>query len=400
MATKTQAAPTAPKQGTQSAPVQEWIKPETLPADLGGGNIQFVKRADYAKFTAQAFSLTHKVDMKKDHVTQLLEGFDKAMDKKQALPEELPGENPEEFQKLFGIVRLDYIGGQDEVNRLAQVEADEKLAKEKAAAEKTEAENQLFAKIKDKNPDLGDLASKFDCGNMDRFIAKEGTTTEDLLAALNTGMKMGEFTGWMLGDLIIELETRGQINVVQRLAEENGLGFSTLYNNAKTSKTFPPDQRVKGVSFTVYREVGTAKFTDDQRKKGLPALVNEIAQGKHTTQTVREAVRKVQGKKNEDPVLPEDNDKHPFLVIDPTLEDDSKQIQLTYGMPRELLTGAATIINPKTNKKFMGFSKKPENRWVDLGVYTSPAPVESEEDKKKAAATAAAAAAKKKKGKK
>lgn len=375
MATKTTPAPAAtpaPKQGSQDLPVKGQIKPDLLPADLGGGKIEFIKRGDYARTVANAFSLREKVDMKKDHVTQLLEGFDKAVDKKVELPTELPGENPEEFVKLFGIVREDYEAGQDEVVRLAQVAADKKAEDEKAAAEKLEKETALFAKIKESQPGLGDLASQFDCGNMDRFIAKDGTTDEQLLGALNTGLRMGEFTGWMIGDLVVELEKRGQLNVVQKLAEENGVAYSKVYNDCKTAKVFPPDKRSKGVSFTIYREVANAKFTDEQKKKGVPALVNEVSEGKHTTQSVREAVRKVQGKTEPEDVLPEDNEKKVFLVLDPTLDDESKWYQTTVGMPKELLTGAAVIIDPATKKKFMGFSKKPENRWVDLGVYVKP----------------------------
>lgn len=392
MATKTTKAAS---QGTEASPLQSQIKPDLLPADLGGGNIQFIKRGDYARTIANAFSLKEKVDMKRDHITQLLDGFDKAVDKKVELPDELPGENPEEFVKLFKIVREDYIDGQKEVVRLAQVEAEKKAADEKAAAEKLEAESKLFAKIKDQNPTLGDLAAKFDCGNMDRFIAKEGTSDEDLLAAFNTGLRMGDFNGWMIGDLALELQKRGQENVVQKLAEEAGQAYSHICNNRKTAFRFPPADRAKGVSFTIFREVACAKFTDEQLKKAVPALVNEVKSGRLTTQSVREKVREAQGKEEPKDVLPEDNDKHPFLVIDTTLEDDTKQIQTTFGMPKELLTGAAIIVNPKTMKKFAGYSKKPENRWVDLDVYAKPESVESDEDKKKAAAAAAADAKKK-----
>jgi hypothetical protein len=170
-----------------------------------------------------------------------------------------------------------------------------------------------------------------------------------------------------------------------------------VYANAKTARAFPPDTRKKGVSQTIYKEVGNAKFTDEQRKKALPALVNEIAEGKHTTQTIRAAVRKVQGKTEPEDVAPEDNEKYAFLIIDVTLEDEAKQIQTTIGIPKELLTGAARIVDPKTMKQFAGYNKKGDNRWVALDVYKKPEAQKTEETGK---ATETPAATPKKKGKK
>lgn len=346
---------------------KEKIKPETLPVDIGGGNIQFLKRADYAKRTAENYGLKHKVDMKKDHVTQMLDALDKGTT-------ELPAETPEDFLNLFNIVSEDYIAGIEEVERLKQLEAD-KLAKEEAdKKEKAEAEEKLFLAVKDKNPNLGDLAGKFDTGNMDRFIAKADVSTEDLLGALGTGLKLGDFNGWMIGDLIVELENRGQLAVVARLAEEKGESYSKIYNDAKTARAIPPDQRRKNVSFTIYREVANAKFTDDQKKKGLPALLADVAEGKHTTQTVREAVRTLQGKTPPADLLPEEDPKFVFLVLDPNTGDLTKAIQTTVGFPKDLFSEGSVVVNPRTKEYFVknGFAKKAENRWEKLPEYVKP----------------------------
>lgn len=362
--TATAVAPQKPAP-QKSTPLEGPIKPEMFPADLGGGDIHFLKRGEYAKRTAETFALKHKADIKKDHVTQILEALDKGQT-------EIAGDNPEEFVKLFALVREDYEAAVEKVVEDARAAAEAKEKKEQEEKEAKEKEEKLFLAIKDKNPNLGNLADKFDTGNMDRFIAKKDVTDEDLLGALNTGLRMSEFTGWMIGDLVVELEKRGQLNVVKRLSEESGTAYSKVYNDCKTAKKFPPEKRVSGVSFTVFREVANAKFTPDQEKKAVPALVNEVAEGKHTTQSVREAVRKVQGKTNETTTTaPEDSDKFRFLVFDASLEED-KQIQIAVGFPKELFANGAVVINPKTMSSFQGFTKK--NRWVELETYEAPAP--------------------------
>lgn len=348
------------------------VKPDLLPADLGGGDIHFLKRNDYAKRTAETYAFKYKAEIKKDHVTQILDALDAGQD-------EMTGDNPEEFVKLFGIVKEDYSAAVQKVEEDKAKAAQEEAEKEAKAKEAKEKEEALFLAIKDKDPNLGDLTNKFDTGNMDRFIAKGDVSDEDLLGALKAGLKMGEFSGWMIGDLVLELEKRGQLNVVKRLSEEAGSAYSNVYNNAKTARAFPPDKRTRGVSFTIYREVGNAKFTDEQKKKAVPALVNEIAEGKHTTQSVREAVKKVQGKTPPEEVLPEDNEKFQFLVIDTNAETEH-MIQVTTGFPTELFQNGATVINPKTLKEFAGRTKKV--RWTDLEVYTRPV-----DPKDKAAAT-------------
>lgn len=368
-----------------ATPLEEQIKPELLPVDLGGGDIQFVKRSDYAKRTADVFALKHKAEVKRDHVTQLLDALDKGQRDIDAAA------NPEEIVKLFHVVLEDYNAGVEKVKSDKQAEKDAKDKADREAKEKQEKEEQLFTKMKDANPDLVSLSSIFDVGNMDRFTLKPGVTAsdEDLLGALGTGLKMGDFNGWMVGDLVVQLEDRGLLNVVSRMAESAGQSYGNVYNNAKTARFVKPDDRRKGVSFTLYRELATAKFSEEEKKK-VPALLAAVNEGKHNSQTVREEVRKIKGKEEPQDVLPEDNEKKPFIVIDPGLADDASQhVTISTGFPKELVGGGVTIIDPVTKMRFTTMSKKPENRWEAVPAYVSA--------KEREAAEAAAAAEQKKK---
>lgn len=375
----------------------EQIKPELLPVDLGGGDIQFVKRADYCKRTAENFALKLKAEIKKDHVNQCLEHLDNGH-------EELQGEgNPEELVKLFEAVAEDYRDAVKKVKEEKEKAEADKLAKEKEAKEKAEKEEKLFLAVKDERADLSSLTRDFDTGGaqMNRFIAKGTVTDQQLLQALNTGLGMSEFTNWMIGDLVVTLEDRGQLNVVSRLAENRGVPYSKLYNDAKTARAIKPDDRKPDVSFTIYREIANAKFTKEQEAERVK-LIADASEGKYNTQTVREAVRKVQGKTPPPDLLAEEDPKKEFLVVDLNTDDITKGVQTCIGFPKELYGEGAIVIDPKTKQKFVknGFAKKPENRWEDLPEYEAPkeepeptpAPAPSATGAKKGNKKAAAAA--------
>lgn len=364
MATKTKTAPSA----------NETVKPTELPVDLGGGRIQFVKRSEYAKVTAQNQTILLKTQVPKDSIVTMLEVLDNGKT-------ELPSENPEEFHKVFAIVKEDYQAGVDKVieDKRKLVEAEEKEKADKAAKEN--ADKELFVAVKDKSADLGSLSEIFDTGNMDRCVPKADVTDEQLLTALNTGLGMSEFTGWMIGDLVLELEKRGKQNVVSEIAVAKGTNYSKIYNDAKTAKAFPPENRVKGVSFTIYREIANAKFTKEQDKARCE-VIQKALEGGYTVQSVREAVRDAQGKKAPEAKAPEDDDKFKFIVVDPNAE--LKNIaETTIGFPKELFENGAIVINPKNGKKFLGFKAKGPNRWENLGEYTKAAPPEEKPKAKK-----------------
>lgn len=357
------------------------IKPELLPLDLGGGDIQFVKRSDYAKGTAERFSLKYKADIKRDHVTSILDAIDNGA-------KELDGDQPDEIHKLFALVNEDYTAGVEEVQRLAREKAEAEEKAKAEAEEKAKKEEELFLSIKDKDPSLGDLMGKFDTGNMDRFLVKDGVSDAEVLGALSAGLQMDNFTAWMRGDLVAELEKRGQLNVVAKLAESRGVPYSGLYNDCKTAKAIPPEQRAKGVSFTIYREIANAKFSDKKQEEGKAALLAEVAEGKHTTQSVREEVRKIQGKSKPEAVAPEENEKKEFIVYDPNA-DLANAITVHTGFPKQAAKDGCMVIDPKTLKKFAknGFQKSAEKRWEE--IMKAPEP-EKEGDSKEAVAAAPA----------
>lgn len=353
----------ATKAAKPTATAKEKIKPELLPVDIGGGDIQYLKRSEYAKRTAENFAIKHKADIKRDHVTQCLDALD-------AGQEEIAGEVPDEFRKLFDLVKEDYEAGAEEAQRLVNEAAEKKAEEERKEKEKAEKEEKLFLAVKDEKADFATIAENFDTGNMDRFVPKDDATVEDIFAALNASFGMSEFTSWMQGDIVLELEKRGQLNVVSKVAEAHGQSYSTLYRKSRTSAAFPPEKRVKGVSYTICAEVALAKFTKEQEKQ-KEELIQKVLEGKVNTQEVRAEVQKIQGKTAPGNVLPEDDEKFEFVCVNPQSDDITQMVQVAKGFPKELFNDGWYIINPKTKKTFAknGFKKAAENRWEELPAY-------------------------------
>jgi hypothetical protein len=367
----------AAKPTATAAVSKEKIKPETLPVDIGGGDIKYLKRSEYAKRTAENFAIKTKAEIKKDHVTQCLDALDAGQD-------EITGEVPDEFRKLFDLVKEDYEAGVEEVERIQQEEAEKKAAAEKAEKERAEKEEKLFLAVKDEKADFSTIAKNFDTGNMDRFVPKKDATVEDIFAALNASFGMSEFTSWMQGDIVVELEKRGQLNVVSKVAEAHGQSYSTLYRKSRTSAAFPPEKRVKGVSYTICAEVALAKFTKEQEPE-KEKLIQKVLEGKVNTQEVRAEVQKIQGKGPEEPKLPEEDEKFEFICVNPQADDITKMVLIAKGFPKELHAEGWYVINPKTKKQFAknGFKKDAKNRWEDLDPYIKVEAKTDATDKKK-----------------
>lgn len=344
----------------------EKIKPELLPADLGGGNIEFLKRGAYAKRTAENQAILLKVEVTKDTITGMLEALDKGKT-------ELPSDNPEEYHKIFEIVKTDYESAVEKVEQDLKDAAEKEAAEAKAKADKEKADKDLFLAVKDKTADIGDLSELFETGTMDRCVAKPGTTDEQLLKAFNSGLQMESFSGWMLGDLGAELEKRGKTSVVSELIEASGKSYSHIRGLIKTAMTFPPADRVAGVASTIYRELANAKFTKEQ--EGAKKKVLEgIKKGEFTVQTVREAVKTAQGKEAPpEKKSPEEDEKFVFIIVDPQADDIKKNlVQTCVGFPKGLFENGTIVINPKNQKQFLGLKFKGEARWSDLESYAPP----------------------------
>lgn len=344
---------------------KEKIKPELLPADMGGGHIEFLKRAAYAKRTAENQGIILKVEITRDGITSMLEKLDNGVT-------EMPADNPEEYHKIFEIVKADYESAVEKVESDLQEAADKVAKEEKEKKDKEEADKKLFLAVKDKSSDISDLSSLFETGNMDRCIPKAGVTDEQLLKAFNSGLQMDSFSGWMLGDLGAELEKRGKTGVVAELVEASGKSYPHIRGLIKTAQTFPPADRVHGVASTIYRELANAKFTKEQepaRKKVLEG----IKKGEYTTQSVREAVKAAQGKAPAEKLAPEEDEKFIFIVVDPQADDIKKNLVNTcVGFPKNLFDNGSIVINPKNQKQFLGFKFKGEARWQELEQYTPP----------------------------
>lgn len=377
-------------------------KPKTIPTEFPveiDGKIHFVKKGDYAKTLSGQLAISLKAEIKRDHVTQMLDAIE-------AGKKELPPEAPEEIQKLWDRVNEDWTKAVEEVERKEQEAADAKAAKEAEEKKKAEEEQELFLSVKDNNADIGTFSKMFDTGGeaMDRFIPKGNIKDEVLFAAFNSSFKLAEFSNWMKGDLVVALEDRGHLNVCAKIAEERGTPFQSIYRAAKTARVIKPEDRKPGVSFTVYAEIANGRLTkeagekgDKEHKENLAALIEKAntlgEDGKSilTSQTARDEVKKAQGKPTSSgggsDVPPEDDPKAIFLVID-TQAESGQEVVFHKGFPKDLYASGAIVVNPKTNKRFAenGFRKDVANRWLEIAEYKpAEAPAPAAAAKKKAA---------------
>jgi hypothetical protein len=384
-------------------------KPKVTPTEFPvtiDGKVCWVKKGDYSKAVSSQAAIKYAVDVKRDHITQMIEAIEGGKT-------EMGGDTPDEFQKIFEAVKKDYNAAVAEVERKDREKAEATAKEEQEKKDKEAGEIALFEKSKGLTTDFVSLSSMFDTGgeNMDRFVAKDGATDDDLLAAFKASLKMGEFTGWMKGDLVVQLEDRGHINVCTRIAEDMGVPFPSIYRMARTARAVPPAKRVKGVNFTTYSEIANAKLADkkEEQEAKLSYLLKGAEEGKFKTALeTRAAVKTAQGKVPPPVLTPEESPKNKFLVFD--LEAESgKEVSLTIGFPKKAQAEGCIIVDLKTGKRFAenGFRKDAAKRWLELEEVKQLTAEEEEAAKKaeeaeakKAADAAAAKAAKKAKGKK
>lgn len=348
---------------------KEIIVPELFPLTIDG-NIQWVKRGVFAKQIAETQAIKLKAEIKKSHVEEMLDQCEKGTT-------EMSPEAPDEMKKTFDKVRSDWDDAVQHVSDLAAEEQEKADAVEKEKKEKEDAEIELFESVKDETASLADLSKLFNTGDgMNQFTPKGKVTDQQLLGAFNTSLKLGEFNNWMKGDLVVELENRGQLGVVMKICEATGQPYANVYNAAKTARNVPPEKRTKGVSYTIFAEIANAKYSDkpEEHSAKMEALVDKAAAGEiKSSQEARELKNKAAGKKAPETKLPEEDEKHEFIVVDIA----QGLIQACVGFPKELFTEGATIIDKKTGKMFQSFKAKPENRWAELPIYTAPKPPEA-----------------------
>lgn len=361
-------------------------KEKTIPTEFPvtlDGKTHFVKRGDYIKHASQKASIKHNAEVTKEHIKKFLEGIEEG--KKEIVGEDVP----KAFTDTFEDTKKDWDAAVAQVELLARQEQEKKEKEESDKKEKAAKEEELFNEVKDESASLADLSKAFETGdNMDRFVPKGKVTDAQLFGAFNASLQLGEFNNWMKGDLIIELENRGHLNVITRMAEAKSVPFQSLYRCAKTAKVVKPDDRKPGVSFTIYCEIALAKYSDkpEDNTKLLNGLLAKAEKGEFNTQTAREAVKKAQGKKPDAIVLPEEDPKKCFLVVDPNAEIGQMAVVHT-GFPKDLFAEGAIVIDMKAGKRFAenGFKKAAEARWVCIEAFTPPPQPESTMTKKKGA---------------
>lgn len=340
------------------------IKPELFPLTIDG-KTEWVKLSQYAKQTAENQAIKLKADVKRSHVEEMVEAILNGVT-------EMKPEAPAEMVKTFDRVMSDFDEAVQHVKDLAAEAEEKKNAEEKAKKEKEEGEAKLVDAVKSKAVSLSDLSKLFDTGaNMDRFVARKDVDNETLLGALKAGLGMSEFSNWMIGDLVVELEDRGQLGVVQKLAESMGKPYTNIYNAAKTCRNTPPEKRTPGVSYTIFAEIANGKYGDkpEEHKAKMSALIDKAAAGEiSSSQEARKLKNEAAGKKPPVELLPEEDPKREFYVIDHKQE----LVQVTVGLPKELYAEGAIIIDKKTGKTLASLKAKPENRWVDLSIYKKP----------------------------
>lgn len=362
--------------------------PELWPVNVEG-KIQWVKRSQYEKQKASSQAIKLSAAINQSHVTQMVDAILKGTTSSR---EGASAEAPEEIHTTFDEVLKDYQSALEHEEEELQKAEEAKAEEAQKQKEKAEAEDKMVATVKEGNVGLSDISKVFDTGNLDRCIPKKDVDDATLLGALTAGLKLGEFSNWMIGDLVVALEDRGQLGVVAKLCEATGKKYNAIYASARTCRTVPPEKRTTGVSFTIYSEIAMAKYSDkkEEHEKKMTALIEKAASGEvKSSQDARALRDQARGKTPPAPTLPEEDSKHEFIVVRSDADGNAEALVVA-GFPKAAYDDGATVINPKTKKMFMGFRKAAENRWTDLPILPL------KEDKKEEEAPAPAKKGKKK----
>lgn len=354
----------------------EKLNIENLPVVMPGGKVEMVPKRQFCNHKAQTLTIAHKVNVTKGQISDMLDMIvaGKELDESN---EPLWHDVYKELVEDINLAQQKNAALVDEKNRLAEEAKAAEDAKNGAAIALVES-----AKNVDVATVFSTLSDRFDLGNMDRCIAKEGTTDEDLMQALVAGEKIEEFSNWAKGDIVLELEKRGQEKAMVKLCEETGIPYKTIYKFAVTAKNVPPENRKKGVAFTTYAEIAGARFstTEAKNQEVLAEVIAKVgektgdekadAQVITTAKEARQAVKAAQGKS----VTPPDPnavdlEKHEFLVIN----TDDNTVSKATGFPRPLEdTDGIKIIHVKTLRSAYGAGNK--LKWTALSEYKEPAP--------------------------
>lgn len=369
------------------------LQVDSLPLTIAG-KIELVPRRQYVNHRAQELTIQYKADIKKGSVSDMIDMI--------VAGKELDSEAPDYavWSKVYDAVKNDIDLAQDKAAEAVEA-ANQAAEAEKLKKEQSElAEKRLVevATSTDVASTFATLADKFDLGNMDRCVPKEGTTDEDLMSALVAGMGMENFSNWAKGDLVSELEKRGHEKAMVTLCESTGIPYKTVYRMAITARNVPPDQRKAGVSFTTYAEIAMAKFTSadgkalapEKNKEKVAELVEKIGEKVKTgdekadaeanakvittAQEARKAVQTAQGKQAPTPPDPNrvDYEKDKFILVN----HDAGTVETCTAFPHSVADDDSfIIIHAKTGRKSYDYKvKTKESKWSPLEEYQHPAP--------------------------
>jgi hypothetical protein len=357
---------------------------ENLRVEVGGKE-HLVKKGQYAKQIANELAISLETDFKQSNILDLIGLVEQGKG--------LNADNPEVWHKAYERVKSDMDRTMD---ILAEQEAD-KQAKEKA--DKEAAENKEKAELAlvdsvatlDVSRSFADLSEKFDLGSdLNQCRLKEGVEVDDaeMLGYFVTAMKMGDFSNWAKGDLIVQLEDRGHERAMQEYCQRTGTPYQTVYRMAVTARAVPPEKRVKGVSFTAYQEVATARLDKDEKANSTKrdALIERVGKGVgekvdgaefKNVQDIRAAVREAAGKEPPAPKDPDavDREKDTFIVVNWAERNTYKMT----GLIEEYMTdNDVEILHAKTARRMNDTKGARWGKLEELKATPPPEPVKEE----------------------
>jgi len=87
-------------------------------------------------------------------------------------------------------------------------------------------------------------------------------------------LSLNEATSWAIGDLILEMESRGLQSAVNHACELVGRRYSTLSNHRRVCLRVPIDKRRLNISFTTYVEIFTSKLSPQEQDDILSEAIS------------------------------------------------------------------------------------------------------------------------------
>jgi hypothetical protein len=204
---------------------------------------------------------------------------------------------PNEIAEMFEKMSADLSMAEEmEDERLAVVEEAEEVEVEVTEDEPVQNESLALVDSVKNGLELSSFTQKFDIGSgMTQCVPRGQVEMKDWVAAFAFGLTLESGAQWIIGDSVVALENAGHEDVVNQLCSNFKKSYPTVSGYARACRAFPAAKRDPMLPFTVYREIGNAKFGEDSAKKQQELL--EAAKNEKLSSTeVRNRVRSEQGK--------------------------------------------------------------------------------------------------------